>query len=86
MGITLQCSSDVLDPAITNVFNPVKKIKEVVSIGVKKKTTPRNKKMKNATSRKKEEVVLSLIVYFITTFSVSNGMILPLLIIVKATI
>lgn len=53
MGITLQSSSDVLDPAITDVFKPVKKIKEVIKIGVKKKATKKTQKKKSASPNKK---------------------------------
>ncbi|KAK3042723.1 hypothetical protein RJ639_000781 [Escallonia herrerae] len=33
LGVTLQCSVDVLDPTITEVFKPVRKVEEKCSIG-----------------------------------------------------
>ncbi|GMP33407.1 hypothetical protein CsSME_00006739 [Camellia sinensis var. sinensis] len=65
MGVVLQCSSDVLDPSITEVFKPVRKVKEemnlldytprsrleVAKVVKKKNKGKRNKKKEKNASR-----------------------------------
>ncbi|KAF9591022.1 hypothetical protein IFM89_001232 [Coptis chinensis] len=53
MGITLQCSSDVLDPTVTEVFMPNKKVEEVSMNKSKKLTIKKTKKLTMKKTKKK---------------------------------
>ncbi|KAF8408140.1 hypothetical protein HHK36_007282 [Tetracentron sinense] len=53
MGVVLQCSSDVLDPLITEVFKPTKKLEEM-SLEVCKGSTPQTQVRRTMQKNKKK--------------------------------